>query len=81
MGLSDSSDLFRSLNTLSELGMPDSVTQFEGTLQFNSKNDKSKKRDDMFLIWSDALPHLIIGQPLDRRQKGKRCWTHMTCIN
>jgi hypothetical protein len=35
----------------------------------------------MFLIWSDALPPLSIGQPLDRRQKGKRCQTHTTCID
>jgi hypothetical protein len=61
--------------------MPDSVTQIEGTLQSISKNNKSQKRDDAFLIWSDALPQLSIGQPPDRRQKDKRCQTHMACIN
>jgi hypothetical protein len=61
--------------------MPDLVTRIEGTLQFNSKNDKSQKRDDVFLISSDALPQLSIGQPPDRCQKGKRCQTHTTCIN
>jgi hypothetical protein len=40
-----------------------------------------KKRDDAFLIWSDALTQLSIGQPPDWRQKGKRCQTHMTCID
>jgi hypothetical protein len=34
----------------------------EGAHQPNSKNDKSKKKDEMFLIWLDALPHLSIGQ-------------------
>jgi hypothetical protein len=67
--------------SLSELGMPNSVTQIEETLQFNSKNDKSWKRDDVFLIWSDALPQLSIGQPPDRRQKSKRYQMHMTCID
>jgi hypothetical protein len=52
--------------------MPYSVIQIEGTLQSISKNDKSKKRDDMFLIWLDALPQLSIGEPLDHHQKGKR---------
>jgi hypothetical protein len=52
--------------------MTDSVTQIEGTLQSNNKNDKSQKRDDTFLIWLDALPHLNIEQPLYRRPKGKR---------
>jgi hypothetical protein len=47
--------------------MSDSVTQIEKTLQSNSKNDKSKKKDDMFLIWSDALPQLSIGQPPGQR--------------
>jgi hypothetical protein len=61
--------------------MPDVVTQIEGTLQSISKNDKSQKRDDAFLIWSDALPQLSIGQPLDRRQNVKRCQTHMACID
>jgi hypothetical protein len=59
----------------------DSVTQIEETLQSNSKNDKSQKRDDAFMIWSDALPQLSIGQPPDRRQKGKRCQTHTTSID
>jgi hypothetical protein len=67
--------------SLSELGMSDSVTQTEWTLQSIIKNDKSKKRDDSFPIWSDASPHLTIGQPPDRRQNGKRCQTHMTCID
>jgi hypothetical protein len=61
--------------------MPNSVTQIEGTLQSNSKNDKSQKRDDAFLIWLDALPKLSIGQPPNRRQKGKHCQTHMTYID
>jgi hypothetical protein len=30
--------------------------------QPNNKNDKSQKRDDAFLIWSDALPQLSIRQ-------------------
>jgi hypothetical protein len=42
--------------SLSELGTPDLVTQIEGTLQSNRKNDKSQKRDDSFLIWLDILP-------------------------
>jgi hypothetical protein len=63
------------------LGTPDSVTQIKETLQSNSKNDKSQKRDGVFQIWSDALPQLSIEQPLDRRQKGKRCQTHTTCID
>jgi hypothetical protein len=28
----------------------------EGAHQIDSKNDKSQKRDDVFLIWLDALP-------------------------
>jgi hypothetical protein len=63
------------------LGTPDSVTQIKETLQSNSKNDKSQKRDGVFQIWSDALPQLSIEQPPNRRQKGKRCQTHTTCIN
>jgi hypothetical protein len=61
--------------------MLDLVTQIEGTLQSNNKNDKSQKRDGAFLIWSDPLPQLSIGQPPDWRQKGKRCQTHTTCID
>jgi hypothetical protein len=61
--------------------MADSITQIKGTLQSISKNDKSQKRDDTFLIWSDALPQLSIGQPPDRRQKGKCCQTHAACID
>jgi hypothetical protein len=53
--------------------MSDLVTQIEGTLPSNSKNDKSQKRDDAFLIWLDALPQLSIGQPPGQHQKGKRC--------
>jgi hypothetical protein len=33
------------------------------------------------MIWSDVLPQLSIGQPSDRRQKGKHCQTHTTCID
>jgi hypothetical protein len=61
--------------------MLDLVTHIEWTLQSNSKNDKSQKRDDTFLIWSDTLPQLSIGQPPDRRQKSKRCQMHMACID
>jgi hypothetical protein len=61
--------------------MPDSVTQIEGTLQSNSKNDNSRKINDVFLIWLDALSQLSIVQPPDRHQKGKHCQTHMTCID
>jgi hypothetical protein len=32
----------------------------EGTHQSNSKNDKSQKRDNTFLIWSDVLPQSSI---------------------
>jgi hypothetical protein len=32
------------------LETPDPITQIEGTLQSNSKNDKSQKRDDALLI-------------------------------
>jgi hypothetical protein len=67
--------------SLSELGTPDSVTQMKHTLQYNSKNDKSKKRDDTFPNWSDASPQLSIGQTLDLRQMVKRCQMHMTCID
>jgi hypothetical protein len=84
MGPSDSSELFRLLNnyrSLSELRTSDLVTQIKGTLQSSSKNDKSQKRDDVLLIWSDALPELSIGQPLDRHQKAKRCQTHTACID
>jgi hypothetical protein len=35
----------------------------------------------MFLIWSDALSQLSIGQPPDRRQNVKRCQTHTTFID
>jgi hypothetical protein len=48
--------------------MSDSVTHIEGTLQSN--NDKSQKRDDVFLIWSDALPQLNNKQLPNQRQKG-----------
>jgi hypothetical protein len=41
----------------------------------------SQKRDDVFPIWSDASPQLSIGQPLVWRQKGKRCKSHMACID
>jgi hypothetical protein len=34
-----------------------------------------KKRGGAFLIWSDALPQLSIGQPPDRCQKVKHCQT------
>jgi hypothetical protein len=34
----------------------------EGAHQPDNKNDKSQKRDDVFLIWLDALP-----QPSIRR--------------
>jgi hypothetical protein len=61
--------------------MSDSVIQIEWTLQSNNKNDKSQKRDDVLLSWSDALPQLSIGQPPDRRQKGKRCQTHTIYID
>jgi hypothetical protein len=67
--------------SLSELGMPDSVTHIEGTLQSISKNVKSQKIDDAFPIWSDASPQLSIGQPPDRRQKGKCCQMHTTYID
>jgi hypothetical protein len=67
--------------SLFEFGTPDSVTHIKWTLHSNNKNDKSQKRDDAFLIWSDALPQLSIGQPPDQRQKGKRCETHMACID
>jgi hypothetical protein len=69
------------IQSISKSGMLDLVTQTEGAIQLNSKNDKSQKRDDAFLIWSDALPQLRIRQPPDRRQKGKRCQTHTTCID
>jgi hypothetical protein len=42
--------------SISKLGMSDLVTQTEGALQPNNKNDKSQKRDNTFLIWSDASP-------------------------
>jgi hypothetical protein len=61
--------------------MPNLVTQTEGAIQPNNKNDKSQKRDDMFLIWSDVLPQLSIMQLADRCQKGKRYQTHTTCID
>jgi hypothetical protein len=61
--------------------MSDSVTQIEGTLQSNNKNDKSQKRDDTFHIWSDALPQLSIEHTPDRHQKGKHCQTHTGFIN
>jgi hypothetical protein len=63
------------------LGIYDSVTHITETLQSNNKNDKFEKRDDVFLIWSDALPQLSIGRPPDRHQKGKRYQTHMACID
>jgi hypothetical protein len=63
------------------LGTSDLITQIEWTLQSNNKNDKSQKRYDAFLIWSDALPQLSIRQPPNRRQKVKRCQTHATCID
>jgi hypothetical protein len=66
---------------ISKSGMPDLVAQTEGVIQPNNKNDKSQKRDDAFLIWSDASPQLSIGQPPDQRQKGKRCLMHTTCID
>jgi hypothetical protein len=50
--------------------MSDSVTHIEGTLQSNNNNDKSQKRDDVFLIWSDALPQLNNKQLPNQRQKG-----------
>jgi hypothetical protein len=84
MSPSDSSELFRSLNTYPIslwVGTTDSVTYIKGTLQFNNKNDKSQKRDDVLLIWSDALPQLSIGQPPDRHQKEKCCQTHTACID
>jgi hypothetical protein len=34
----------------------------EGAHQIDSKNDKSQKRDDVFLIWLDALPQPSIRQ-------------------
>jgi hypothetical protein len=34
----------------------------KGLISLNSKNDKSQKRNDAFLIWSDASPQLSIGQ-------------------
>jgi hypothetical protein len=51
------------------------------TLQSISKNDKSQKRDDVFLIWSDVSLQLSIGHPFDRRQKGKHYQTHTACID
>jgi hypothetical protein len=84
MGRSDSSNLFHVINHLAnlyKLGTPNLVTQIEGTLKSNSKNDKSQKRDDASLIWSDALPQLSIGQPPDQCQKDKCCHIHTTCIN
>jgi hypothetical protein len=35
----------------------------------------------VFPIWSDASPQLSIGQPPDRRQKGKRYQTHTFYID
>jgi hypothetical protein len=45
----------------------------EGTLQSNTKNDKSSARGDTFLIWLDASPQQKYQAVPDQRLKGEHC--------